>query len=258
MRYFYPVAAVFLILFGLSSAQASMPSKVSLAKADWCPFSCQNDPDRPGIIHEYLEAILKPMGIEVTVTTYPWARAVQLATTGKDVHGLLTAVFVEAPDLLLTNTPTAYYQNCFYGKKDQLWRYEGVRSLKSMPEKLGVIKGYSYGHPVDELIADDTGSLKIQKVNSIKGTGRLIEMLSRGRLALLMEERNVYQWYLKRNSVKNPDLQIVGCVDPQPFYLAVNPKLSWSADFIVFLNKAFADPANLRLLEEIKGHYRER
>ncbi len=234
-----------------------MPAKITLAKAEWCPYTCENS-QQPGIIHEYVGWILEQHGIQMNAIALPWARALRLASIGQEVHGLLTAVFLEAPNLLLTNVPTAHFQNCFVARKGEDWKYVDPVSLQTMPKGLGVIKDYAYGEPLDGFISNNKAGAKIQTVTGVDGADVLLHMLIRKRLKLLIEEHHVVSWHLKYHAEEKELVEFRGCLAKQPFYLAINPSFSWSAELIVKLNKAFADPENQKFLKDLEAKYLKR
>ena len=80
----------------------NLPKSITLASTDWCPYVCDNQPQKPGIIYEYLTHVLKDKGIELKVEFNAWHESVNKARIGQ-VDGLLTATPEEAPELIFTN-----------------------------------------------------------------------------------------------------------------------------------------------------------
>jgi len=79
----------------------TLPKQINLAATDWCPYACEHPADqKPGIVHEYLTQLFAAQGITLNIQFFPWSRAIEEANKGR-VDGLLTAVYAEAPDLIL-------------------------------------------------------------------------------------------------------------------------------------------------------------
>ncbi len=228
---------------------AKLPKIIHLATTDWCPYACDQEPNhQAGIVHEYLTGLFSEQGIQLKIEFFPWSRAIHQVNGGR-LDGLLTAVPIEAPNLLFTRTPTMGYQVCFYSKRNISWRYSGAASLKDI--KLGVIQDYGYGQPVDEHIKNAAS----QDLAIIKSGGmeRLQRMLMAGRFHVFIGDRNVVSWRLKENMsvVRN-----AGCLAEIPFYMAFNPQRTWAAKLINKLNGWLKTAGNQARLNSIKMQYR--
>ena len=228
---------------------AKLPKIIHLATTDWCPYACDQEPNhQAGIVHEYLTELFSKQGIQLKIEFFPWSRAIHQVNGGR-LDGLLTAVPIEAPNLLFTRTPTMGYQVCFYSKKSTEWSYSGAASLKDI--KLGVIQDYGYGEPVDEYIKR-TSSQGLAIIKS-GGMERLQRMLMAGRFDVFIGDRNVVSWRLKENMsvVRN-----AGCLTEIPFYMAFNPRKMWAAKLIKKLNDWLKLADNQAKLNSIKLQYR--
>lgn len=238
----------FLGLHTLAYGQA-IPKTVTLASTDWCPYVCDKQTNKPGIIHEYLTLILKEQGIQLNIEFNPWHESVKKAELGQ-VHGLLTATRDEAPELLFTTTPTANYQVCFITKRNQNWLYKNTNSLYGIT--LGSIKGYGYGENVDQYIKDYAQNPNMKIIEN-GGIERLNDMLFSGEINAFIDDSLVVLWLLKDKNVK---VKLAGCLERKPFYLAVNPKLPWANKFTQLMNRILKEDANKKALHAIKLKYR--
>jgi len=231
-------------LISLDVWSDGLPSKVTLATTDWCPYACENGDNFPGITHEYISRVFKDRNIELTIQFFPWTRAIQLAQSGK-VDGLLTAVKSEAPNLIFTSVPTDTYQMCFFTRWGNPWEYTNSDSLKSA--KLGIIQNYGYGEPVDQHVQSSP-----DRIYTITGGGipRLYKMLMSKRFDAFIDDSKVVRWALK-GSVK--DLKQVGCLASNPFYLAIHPDRPWAKPLVTWLDKQL--PATRDRLRAIQQSY---
>lgn len=241
------------LYFWLPASQAKtqdIPGTIILATTDWCPYACEKEPSKKGIVHDYIEHLVAQQNRNLELVFLPWARAVQEVNNGNN-HGLLTAVPAEAPNLLFTRQPLMAYQMCFYGLADATWRYKGHTSLSSTI--FGVMANYGYGEPLDSFVSNYRNT-NVVKLAGSDGLERLVAMLEKGRLDSFVADSHVIDWHLKQRQ-KAP-FQSLGCLSQNPFYLALSPKLPWAAEFLASLDKALADTKNRAwLAQQIKIQY---
>ena len=83
------IVTMLLVLVSLSSF-AQNSKKLTLATTPWCPYTCDNSTDEFGLVGRQINTLLKGLGIELNIVSYPWSRAVRAAQLG-NVDGLLTA-----------------------------------------------------------------------------------------------------------------------------------------------------------------------
>ncbi len=176
-------ALLSIYVMGLSSfSLADLPKKIHLATTDWCPYACADAYEGPGAVHEYVSDLLKQQGIDIQIDFYPWSRAIHQVNTGR-LDGLLTAIPKEAPDLMFTQTPIMSYQVCFFSSYYVNWSYQGKDSLKSI--KLGAVRGYGYGEPIDTYLAERGNHQRISFISGENATARLFFMLETNRIRMI-------------------------------------------------------------------------
>lgn len=237
------------LIVSTQSHSHSLPKTITLASTDWCPYVCDHQPHKPGIIYEYLTDVLKHKGIELKVEFNLWHESVKKAEQG-EVDGLLTATPEESPGLLFTQTPTSDYQVCFITKNDSKWLFKGTESLQG--KKVGSIKGYGYGDAVDEYIklhSNDENMVILEE----GGIERLNDMLFSEEIDTFLDDSLVVLWLLQNSSVK---VKLAGCLKRNPFYIAVNPKRPWAKEFVELMNEALLENVNMQILNSIKQRYR--
>lgn len=244
------VTTLFSLAFS-TSLWAKIPSTITLATTNWPPYTSGSSPDKPGIVYEYMTEILAKNGITLRIERYPWSRAIKMASDDNDIHGLLTAVYEEAPKLLFTHTPIMNYKVNFYTTKGNTWQYQDQHSLNSMPSPLCIILGYGYGSPIDEFIHDEANKTRLHTLTGGNAQQRLVKMLEYKRVAVIIEDELVVQSYTK----KTTNIRFAGTLSDSPFYVAFNPNLSWSNDIVALLNQELADPGNLPRLQQLVNDY---
>jgi len=87
------IALFSLLLLSFSAFSTEVkgePRKLTLATTKWCPYTCFDKSKEFGIIGVHLKKIISSYGIELTINSYPWSRAIRLVES-KKVDGLLTA-----------------------------------------------------------------------------------------------------------------------------------------------------------------------
>ncbi|WP_430462171.1 substrate-binding periplasmic protein [Thalassolituus sp. LLYu03] len=234
-------------------AGAAEPTVLHLGAADWCPYTCDS-PTQPGIVTEYLTALLKPHNIELKVSVLPWSRAVKAAEAGQ-LNGLITLVEGEAPQLLMTTTATMSHQDCFYTTPESEWRFSGVMNLDEI--RLGAIKNYGYGEALDAYITDQGDlSTRLQLLSGDNPDQRLFSMLRNYRIDAYISDRYVNSWQLKNAGFRDTDVRSGGCLTDLPFFMGFYRKFSQSDALATWLNEALAIPGNIRLRDAIAQKYR--
>lgn len=234
---------LFLLIVSTCANSSELPKSIRLATTDWCPYTCEDSTTHPGIIHDYITQLLNDLGVQVSIEFFPWSRSVLLAQNG-EVDGLLTAVKSEAPALSFTSVPTDHYQMCFFSNKHNKWHYKNASNLNEI--RIGVIQNYGYGEPVDTYISGADKSA----LYSIKSGGipRLFQMLEASRFDAFIEDPKVVRWELKKSF---EHLRSAGCLNKNPFYLAVHPNRAWAKELLNKLNeKLFLTRDRLKGIQE--------
>lgn len=254
MRIHHLCGRVLLILLALTlpiKALAELPKSILFAATDWCPYSCDLS-NQPGIVTEYLTRLLAPHDIEIKVDILPWGRAIHYANTAK-VAGLLTAVPSEAPDLYFTSIPTMSYSVCFFSRKESDWQFDSASSLKN--RILGASLNYSYGEEVDPYIKRNSDKRFIYLLTGDNKITRFASMIRNNRLDSFIEDQYVTEWQLKTLGENGAGIKSSGCLPSHPFYLAINPSLEWSQEFIDLLNRLLTLESSKIVLQGIIDNY---
>ncbi|SDI69962.1 polar amino acid transport system substrate-binding protein [Pseudomonas flavescens] len=219
------VAGSLLMAALLGSACARAETLVMEADV-WCPVSCSEGSERPGIFVELAKAIFAEAGINVEYRVTNWARAVQDVRSGR-VNALVGAGIRDAPDFIFGDAAPGISRNCFYARADSRWRYTGLASLEQI--RLGVINGYSYGKELDDYIRrHQKNPERLQQAAGEQALALNIRKVELGRVDAALENTWVMSMYLDQHKSVE-ELVEVGCRMPDvPIYIAFSPVLSSS------------------------------
>ncbi|MEH6823815.1 MAG: hypothetical protein V7629_07920 [Motiliproteus sp.] len=184
------------------------------AANDWCPFICDLDSDKPGILVEILNAVY-PERDRVSIRRLPLARGI-VETRANRTQGILGVVPDTAPDLVFPPLAAVTTQLCFFTLPDSNWRYDS--STQQHPDMLvGMVKSKKVN---DRFVQ---GFPNRVTVHGEKDTAiRLIQLLQRGRIDTLIEEKTSIDYILQLNP-RLPRLRRAGCGEERPEYIAFSP-----------------------------------
>lgn len=231
--------------FAVGAIQKAVPIK--LAAADWCPYTCQYT-QLPGYVVEYIKILLNQEGYALSVTILPWETAIKLTREGL-FDGLITAVPEEAADFTFTDVATDSYRSCFYARPLERWRYKSKKDLTAI--RLGIIKDYAYGDPVDSWVKSNSNVYVSRDKSALSD---LIVQLKNEKIDALIEDANVLSHFLYINKVNDKVLE-VGCLEDAFFYLGFSPQYNNAPTLVKRLNKALSNKNNKNLLLSIKARY---
>ncbi len=103
------------------------PTNIQVAIIDWCPQICIEGPQR-GYIIDILELFGKEEKLSFNYNLLPWSRGIDDTRRGV-VDVLLAPTKTEAPQLHFPQQHVGIQQMCFYGLKENSWRYTGPESI---------------------------------------------------------------------------------------------------------------------------------
>jgi len=169
--------------------------KIVLVADEWCPYNCEPESNMEGYMVDLAKAILGEAGHTVQYIAINWSRSIHKSREGR-YHGIIGAVQVEAPDFIFSKEPLGLAKNRFWVKKDDPWRYTGIKSLQD--RWLGVIQDYDYGKQLSDYINKNDGSLAVQVRAGDDALDVLIKKLEHGRINVLNEDKNVFMYKIKQ------------------------------------------------------------
>lgn len=232
---------------------------LTLVSPDWCPLVCESG--RPGILEkdpgavvEIVRAIFEEKGYRVLYSTPPWSRAI-FATRKGSYTGILAAMKNDAPDFIYPEEEVGVNRMCFYVKATNPWRYQGVKSLRSVV--LGVIQDYAYDNgEVDEYIKKSrtAPNSQVQIVASKTGLEQNFNNLKLDRITVILDECRVVDWYLKNKNLTDM-YQQAGCLEEVKMYVAFSPALEQSPRYAALFSKGIRALRRSGRLQAILAKY---
>lgn len=150
----------------------------------------------------------------------PWSRAILRVLEGKS-DGLVGVGKEEVPELIFPTEELGIANHAFFTLDDSDWQYLGVKALDEVV--LGVIQSYSYGE-LDKLYITNPkiSKGKIQAVSSVNGLRQNVGKLKLKRIDALIEDRNVFNFFLQENNIQN-NFREAGIAYKEHIYIAFSP-----------------------------------
>lgn len=115
IRYFF---VLLLILTPICRANAPL----TIAAIDWCPYICDINSDKPGVLVEIVQEVYKNTEFQPEFVVLPWSRAIREVESGKHM-ALLAPAKSEAPNLLYPKHPIGTQRFCFFSREEDNWQY---------------------------------------------------------------------------------------------------------------------------------------
>lgn len=193
---------------------------IVLVADQWCPYNCIPDSDRPGIMIEIAQYSFELEGHTVTYINQPWARAISNVREGI-YDGIVGAGKVETPDFIFPDIELGCATHTLYTRKGEAWTYKGIESLDDIT--LGAVVDYSYGDFYEDYILSNLDTGKVQLVAGEDALNQNIKKLLDARVDVLIEDKNVFEHYLYKNS-ESDYFEPAGEVGIEKLYIAFSPK----------------------------------
>jgi polar amino acid transport system substrate-binding protein len=209
------------LALAISPAWSELPAEESLivsiaAPAYWCPYSCDSTKSLSGFTVDIARAALESQGHSIVYRNLPYDRAIVEARKGR-IDAILPAFKGEAPDFIFPSSAVSKTEYCFYFPEDDPRFYDGVDSLGNI--RFVATSGYTYGEEMDAYISDHQGG-RVLLIGGEDVSNRLREIVRRGRVDALLDDRLLLEYSLKRVGLKK-----AGCLDElHRGYLALSPK----------------------------------
>ena len=218
------------LLWFLVLACLSLPSyavvKVKIATDPWCPYVCEQQDDKPGILLEIAQQAFAEKGYLAEFVLLNWARAIKKARQG-EVQGIIGAYRSDSPDFIFGTEHLATSQMCFYSRPDDNWQYSDLSSLDD--RVISLINGYSYGDLFDTYVLQQQamGRNTLIKAYGKETLKQRIALLNNNKLNTIIEDNRVIDW-VNRQLDKDQQLKLAGCLSPDKLYIAFSPNSNLS------------------------------
>ena len=222
-----------------------------------CPYACidqkMGKPAKlPGIAMEIAKAVFEPLGYQITLDFRPAARAVRATRYGK--FTAYVTVKEAAPDLIYPEHEVLMAKVCFFVKKGNPWRYEGIDSLKKV--RLGCTASYHFGGSIQEYIEKHKQTDAVQLIWGGDAVEKNIKKLFVGRIDTFLDEANMVLYIIKQKSLSS-SVQVAGCVTDwkYPVYLGFCPSLPQSKEYVRILSNGIKQLKDSGQLQTIYRKY---
>jgi len=225
-KHFLYLPIVLLLFSGANTVAKTknIPKKVIQVRSDlWCPYTCEESSENPGIIIELSQKILEPEGYVLDYKLLNWSRAIEDTRMGK-YDAIAGAAQSDAPDFIFPKEHQSLVKYSFFVLKDSPLVYQ---SHESFQEKgLGVIADYAYDEKTSSLMKEKKSW--ITQVTGDDGLNQLVKMLKARRIGAFIENPAVFYDFLNKNKLNKEDFKVIGSPNmvPQKVYIAFSPKFS--------------------------------
>ena len=210
----------FVSFFLVSFASTGFADVISIRGDFWCPYNCASGTDQLGYMIEVAREIFEKHGHKIEYKELNWSRSLE-ECRGGEVTAVVGANESDAKDFVRTALPLGVSQNCFFGQESQQWKYQGEKSLSGIV--VGVVKDYAYGEPTDSYIkAHGDDPKKVEVISGENVMERNAKKVSEGRVGVLLEDRNVVNFFLATHDQFK--LKEIGCLEKVPLFIAFSPK----------------------------------
>jgi polar amino acid transport system substrate-binding protein len=235
----YGGLAIALSLSGM--AMANDQQTITIAADEWCPYNCGEGDENPGYMVEIVRAAFGKSDIAVTYKVVPWSQAIAKTRAG-EYEALVGAARGDAPDFLFPDVLQGISINQIWVRKDSAIEYKNLDSLNGM--KLGIIEDYSYGKKVDPYLKKriSQGGDDIKVISSENATESNIADLVAGNLDVILEDKNVVEYYFASRNLPMPLKAVGNSVDIEDYedtfiYVAFGPGNPKAKEYTKLLTK---------------------
>jgi polar amino acid transport system substrate-binding protein len=188
----------------------------------WCPYTC--DPKKDGVDGFQIDIareVFRSMGREVKYEPTNYERSIQTVKSGS-ADALPSALPGEAEGFVYTTEPQMEQLWCFFAPAGEKWRFSKFDDLKTIPGKIGLVKGYSYGKTYDEFFEKNKSKTDVHFGDDI--LKRMVDKIEakRGMIAFL-EDKTLINYLLAQKKIK--PLENLGCMEDvkSETYVAFSP-----------------------------------
>lgn len=212
------IVAFFISLLMLEN---SYSDNIKAAGIVYCPYTCDIKKDGiEGFMIDIAKKIFRNAGHTYTVTMFPFRRALEYVTTGEyDALAICNKADVPEGGLIFPDIPIAVINNSFALRKDEIWKYNGIESLKKI--RIGTVIGYTFKN--DELnnwlIKDNK---LVERIGGENVVERNLNKLVKKHIDAYIDDINV----IKRIALKAgmaDGIKFSGIIDSTPHFVGFTP-----------------------------------
>lgn len=196
------------------------PRVVTICSDPWMPFAGDGppDPDEGFVVTLGREALAR-FGHRVRYVVVPWSRCLTDVRAGR-WDAVACADPREIPDAIYPVEPVGASGPSLFTVASSRWTYHGASSLAAV--RLGAIRHYAYEDEIDAWIrAHQSDTRRVFLAAGTDPLRRLLEMLTAGRIDVLVENRHVARWAARMHGPGVAALREAGTAGPAvPIFIA--------------------------------------
>ncbi len=187
------------------AAKMEVPKReiLTIVADEWCPYNCGENDEKPGYMVEIVRAAFKKANIDVVYKVMPWSEAIERTRAG-EFDALFGSSHGDAPDFIFPDILQGISLSQFWVQKNSPWSYDGTASLNGL--RLGIVQSFFYGVVMDSYLKKPESERKVTLFASSgkDATKQNIEALLNGKLDVILEDRNVIQYYFASRNLPMP------------------------------------------------------
>jgi len=244
------LAVLFLTAFSVNSVHAE---KLVLAAAETRPTAYMENGKPTGLLVEIVTEAFRRVGYPIEIKLMPWKRCLSEARQGT-IDGVFSSFkFPEREAFLaFTDVPIITQVEAFFVRSNSDIQFDGdLEKLKE--ERIGVIRGTSYGIEIDTLLDDGTWE-HVERTNSIDD---MLSMLVSGRFDIMPSYRHVVLAAAKESGLIDQIKELSPSVVEIPSYLAFSRSRDYT-EIILAFNSAMNAMKEDKTFDAITEKYLDR
>lgn len=232
------------------SAQAET---LRFATDSWCPYICDTQSQKPGILVEATSEILLSSQYQPEYLRINWAQSIKQVRSGQ-LDALMGTYISDAPDFIYGKTAFMQSQMCFFVPQADNWKYKDLLSLDS--RRIAIMNGYSYGALMDSYILnnENSGEHNIMRVSGDEDIKRRLTLLNRGRINTIIEDKRVFSYFISQAGVDS-QFKSAGCLAPEDVHIGFSPNIESSTQRAAMLEAGIKQLEESGRLEQIIQSY---
>lgn len=233
------------------NASPSCAQTITLGTGEWCPYVCDPKINNglKGYLADIAEIVFQKAGYETKFRVLPLGRTIMMCHKGT-INGVMSIFREDAPDLMFPKAEQGITTSIFLTKKGNPWKYTGMESLNQI-SKMGLVQDYNYP------LLDPFIKAHPEKITSVKEDNALqkrLKMMLKGRIDVLVEDRFVIQYVLKRMNMTALFTE-AGEIEKNPVYIPFSPVIPESEKYAEILVKGVEELRKSGELDKIMDTY---
>lgn len=219
----------------------------------WCPYNCAPGSTHPGYIIEVATEIFKEAGYRLEYQTVPWTRTLNGVKEGI-YDAAVGAAIGDIPEATFPEESLGFVQNSMFVRKGNLWKFNGIDSLKNI--RLGVVGDYYYSDEINAYLEANPKSPNIDVLLGDNAVERSITKLLDNKIDMYIEDPNVFYFTAAQMGVDRGKFDIAGELnEPEGIYIAFSPKNPQSEKWAQILSAGIKEFRQSGRLAEILKWY---